>query len=126
MLARPTPRIGPVGRPTERGMALIPLAERMGVGEAYVSSFMQAVWSEGVNAGSDRGLCRIARRAGLSWSDAQDALQDEGWRATAEANRAEMFGLGLWGVPSFRVGGVSTWGQDRLWRVQEALLGQGA
>ena len=114
----------PVGRPTERGLALIPLAERHGVGQAYLRSFMRGVWSEGIDAGSERGLRRIAQRAGLNWDEAQIALKDEGWRAVAEANRTEMFALGLWGVPSFRVGDVSTWGQDRLWVVEQALLGQ--
>lgn len=114
----------PVGKPTERGLALIPLAERHGLGEAYLGSFMRGVWSEGIDAGSDHGLRRIAQRAGLNWGEAQVALQDDGWRAVAEANRAEMFALGLWGVPSFRVGAVSTWGQDRLWVVQQALHGQ--
>ncbi|MCW5642424.1 MAG: DsbA family protein [Rhodoferax sp.] len=112
----------PLGRPTERGMALIPLAERMGQGQAYVGSFLRGVWSEGIDAGSDRGLRRIAERAGLAWSDAQDALHDETWRALAEANRTEMFALGLWGVPSLRVGDTAVWGQDRLWAVQQAVL----
>lgn len=111
----------PVGRPTERGLALIPWAERAGVGQAYVASFMRGVWAEGLDAGSDRGLRRIAERAGLSWSTAQDALADESWRAQAERNRSEMFGLGLWGVPSFKVGDLAVWGQDRLWAVREAL-----
>ena len=114
----------PVGKPTERGLALIPLAERHGLGEAYLGSFMRGVWSEGIDAGSDRGLRRIAQRVGLDWDEAQLALQDEGWRAVADANRAEMAALGLWGVPSFSVGDVSTWGQDRLWVVQQALMGQ--
>ncbi|MEO6623274.1 MAG: DsbA family protein [Burkholderiaceae bacterium] len=114
----------PLGRPTERGLALMPLAERRGLGEAYLVSFMRGVWSEGLDAGSERGLRRIAQRAGLNWDEAKVALQDEGWRAIAEANRAEMFALGLWGVPSFRVGEVSTWGQDRLWVVEQALLGR--
>ena len=113
----------PLGKPTERGMALIPLAERMGKGQEYLASFMHGVWAEGTDAGSDRGLRRIAERAGLPWDAAQAALRDEGWRATAETNRAEMFSLGLWGVPSFRVGNLSVWGQDRLWAVQEALVG---
>ena len=116
----------PLGKPTERGMALIPLAARLGQGQAYVASFMRGVWSEGIDAGSDRGLRRITERAGLPWDAAQAALQDESWRAVAETNRAEMFSLGLWGVPSFRVGDVSTWGQDRLWVVQEALVGPAA
>ena len=113
----------PLGKPTERGMALIPLAERMGKGQEYVASFLRGVWSEGIDAGADRGLRRIAERAGLPWDAAQSALQDESWRTVAETNRAEMFSLGLWGVPSFRVGEVSVWGQDRLWAVQEALVG---
>ena len=114
----------PVGRPTERGLALIPLADRLGLGQRYVLSFMQGVWSEGLDAGSDRGLRAIAGRAGLPWDAAQLALQDEAWRATAEANREALFSLGLWGVPSFRVGDTAVWGQDRLWAVQATLLRQ--
>jgi 2-hydroxychromene-2-carboxylate isomerase len=112
----------PVGRPTERGLSLIPLAERQGLGQPYVLSFMQGVWAEGIDAGSDRGLRRIAERAGLSWTDALKAIDDPAWRTSAEANRAQLFALGLWGVPSFAVRDVAVWGQDRLWAVQEALL----
>ena len=112
----------PVGRPTERGLSIMPLAERAGRGQDYVLSFMQGVWAEGLDAGSDRGLRKIVERAGLSWDAARSALKDDAWRAVAEANRAEMFSLGLWGVPSFRVGDTAVWGQDRLWAVQEALL----
>jgi 2-hydroxychromene-2-carboxylate isomerase len=112
----------PVGRPTERGLALIPLAEKLGLGEAYLVSFMQGVWAQGLDAGSERGLRTMAERAGLSWADAQAALKDEAWRATAEANREAMFALGLWGVPSFQVGDTAVWGQDRLWAVQDALV----
>ena len=114
----------PVGRPTERGLSLIPIAEQMGCAEAYVLSFMHGVRAEGIDAGSDRGLRRIVERAGLSWDAAHRALKEDAWRATAEANRKEMFDLGLWGVPSFRVGDTAVWGQDRLWAVQDALLKQ--
>lgn len=112
----------PVGKPTERGLALIAYAERIGRGEAYVMSFMQGVWAEGINAGSDRGLRRIAERAGLNWIEAQQALRNDNWRLQAERNRDDMFALGLWGVPSFKVGNVCTWGQDRLWVVADELL----
>ena len=114
----------PVGRPTERGLSLIPIAEQMGCAEAYVLSFMHGVRAEGIDVGSDRGLRRIVERAGLSWDAAHRALKEDAWRATAEANRKEMFDLGLWGVPSFRVGDTAVWGQDRLWAVQDALLKQ--
>ncbi len=112
----------PVGRPTERGLALIPFAQSRGQGQAYVLSFMRGVWAQGLDAGSDKGLRTIVERADLPWQQARDALQDQRWRMTAEANRQEMFGLGLWGVPSFRVGDTAVWGQDRLWVVQETLL----
>ena len=112
----------PVGKPTERGLALMPLALAQGKGEAYVLSFMQGVWAEGLDAGSDKDLRTIVERCGLLWSQAQAALQHNGWRSQAEENRSAMFVLGLWGVPSFHVGDTAVWGQDRLWAVQEALL----
>jgi 2-hydroxychromene-2-carboxylate isomerase len=112
----------PLGRPTERGLALLALAERQGRGQALLLSFMQGVWSEGIDAGSDRGLRRIAERAGLSWADARLALEDGNWRQEAETNRAAMFALGLWGVPSFQVRDLAVWGQDRLWAVQQVVL----
>jgi len=57
----------------------------------------------------------VTDRAGLEWSGVQAALNDEGWRARAEDNRDALTALGLWGVPSFRIGDLSVWGQDRLW-----------
>lgn len=112
----------PVGRPTERGLALIPYAERIGKGEDYVLSFMRGVWAEGIDAGSNRGLRRITDRAGLNWIDVQHALRNDDWRLRVERHRMDMFRLGLWGVPSFRVGKLAVWGQDRLWAVQDELL----
>ena len=112
----------PVGKPTERGLALMPLALAQGKGESYVLSFMQGVWAEGLDAGSDKDLQKIVERSGLLWTQAKEALNLNEWRMVAEANRSAMFALGLWGVPSFHVGNTAVWGQDRLWAVQEALL----
>lgn len=111
----------PLGRPTERGLALLPYAEREGKGPSFLLSFMQGVWAEGINAGSDRGLRQIVERVGLSWPAAQQALQDESWRQTAAQNRDELTRLGLWGVPSLRVFDTAVWGQDRLWVIEAAL-----
>jgi hypothetical protein len=33
-----------------------------------------------------------------------------------------MFADQLWGVPSFRFGDLATWGQDRLWLVEQAII----
>lgn len=111
----------PVGKPTERGLALVPFAEQHGKGQEFVLAFMQGVWAEGLDAGSDKGLRKIVERAGLPWNGAKAALQDDAWWDTAQTNREELFADGLWGVPSFKVGNTVVWGQDRLWAVHAAL-----
>jgi 2-hydroxychromene-2-carboxylate isomerase len=42
------------------------------------------------------------------------AIEDQGWKDEAKANRDALTDLGLWGVPSIRIGSYSTWGQDRI------------
>jgi len=111
----------PVGKPTERGLALIPFAEMHSCGPEFVLSFMHGVWAEGIDAGSDKGLRSIVERVGLRWEGAQVALLHTAWRDVAAANREELFAAGLWGVPSFKVGDTAVWGQDRLWAVRAAL-----
>ena len=111
----------PVGEPVERGYAILHEAIRRGVGYEFAHSFLSGVWSDGIDAGSDKGLKIITERAGLSWSEMQPLLAGDHWRETAEANQQEMFSYGIWGVPSFRVGDVATWGQDRLWVIEDEL-----
>ena len=115
--------VDPVGEPTERGLALLHRAMAMGRGPALAESFLQGVFADGIDAGSDAGLLLIANRAGLSAADVAAALADSGWRAEAEANRADLFARGLWGVPSFRLDeGPAIWGQDRLWVLERDLI----
>jgi len=118
----------PVGKPTERGLALMPFAEMHNLAEDYVMSFMQGVWSEGLDAGLDSHLKIIVERAGLNWTAAKDILRSQSneahWRAIAEENRQALFALGLWGVPSFRYENTSAWGQDRFWVIEDALSAQ--
>jgi 2-hydroxychromene-2-carboxylate isomerase len=113
--------LDPVGTPVEMGYSLLPWAREMGRGYEYVQSWLSGVWADGVDAGSPKGLQKIVEQAGLNWPDARPHLGNETWRAEAEANRAEMMGYGIWGVPSFRVGDTITWGQDRLWVTEDAL-----
>jgi 2-hydroxychromene-2-carboxylate isomerase len=111
----------PVGKPVERGMAILPVAMEQGKGEAFLRSFLNGAWAEGIDAGTDKGLRKIAERAGLDWAQARECLRDESWRQMAADNRNEMFSMGLWGVPSFRIGDFSVWGEDRLWQLEEVL-----
>lgn len=118
----------PVGRPVERAFSLYPWARAQGRAGELLASFLRAAFAEGVDTGSDPGLRRVVERAGLSWPEALGHLdRDTGWRDELEANRRELFALGLWGVPSFRLRGragepdFATWGQDRLWRVEAEI-----
>ena len=112
----------PVGRPVERGLAILHGAIAAGEGPAFATSFLRGVFAEGVDAGSDRGLRALVQRAGLDWRLAQGWMTDDGWRTAVEDNRLAMFADDLWGVPSFRFGKLSTWGQDRLWLVEKAIV----
>lgn len=115
--------VDPVGTPTERGLALLHKAIGMGRGIDMAQSFLQGVFAEGIDAGSDQGLRTLAARAGLSSIDVDTALADASWRTVAEANRADMLTRGLWGVPSFRVNDMpAVWGQDRLWMVERDVM----
>ncbi len=116
----------PVGRPVERAFSLYPWARERGRALELLLSFMRAAWAEGVDTGSDAGLERVVEQAGLPWREASQHLDRDEWRGELEANRAALFALGLWGVPSFCVRGAyaapyATWGQDRLWRVDEEI-----
>ena len=115
----------PVGKPTERGLALIPFAQMHELAEEFVMSFMQGVWSEGLDAGTDAHLKIIVERSGLHWQAAKDILKsksnEQHWRAVAEQNREALFAIGLWGVPSFKFEDTAVWGQDRFWVIEKAL-----
>ena len=113
----------PVGRPAERGLAVLHHAIQLGCGEDFLESFLRGVFAEGIDAGSTHGLHRIAQRAGLNADQVNAALADETWRALAEQHRKELVSTGLWGVPSFRVSGLPAyWGQDRLWCLEDDLI----
>ena len=117
----------PVGRPVERCFSLYPWARERGRAPELLRAFTQAAFAEGVDTGSDAGLRLVVERAGLAWDEARAQLDRDGWREELEANRKQLFALGLWGVPSFRLLGrpgepdYATWGQDRLWRVEQEI-----
>ena len=116
--------VDPVGRGVERGLAVLHHAIAEARGPEFVELFLRGAFAEGVDATTDAGLLKITARAGLSAAQVNMALADLSWRSVAETNRVELFDLGLWGVPSFRVHGCEAhWGQDRLWAVERDLAG---
>jgi 2-hydroxychromene-2-carboxylate isomerase len=117
----------PVGRPVERAYSLFPWAREQGRAEEYLHGFAHAAFAEGIDLNTDEGLRHVVESAGLRWSEALEHLDDDGWRDEIEANRQALLEMGLWGVPSFRLCGppgapdFCTWGQDRLWRIEQEI-----
>ncbi|OYY65906.1 MAG: hypothetical protein B7Y49_04445 [Sphingomonas sp. 28-62-11] len=114
--------VDPVGLGVERGLAVLHHAIARGRGLEFARSFLRAAFAEGTDMTTDAGLLPIAARAGIDADTVRTALADPSWRDVAEANRADLFALGLWGVPSFQVDDRPGWlGQDRLWRIEDDL-----
>jgi len=117
----------PVGRPVELGYSLYAHACEQGKGFEFLHAFAHLAFAAGVDLGEEAGLKQACERAGLDWSEARPHLGNEDWRELLEANRLALLERGLWGVPSFRLlgpGGVellATWGQDRIWLVEQEI-----
>jgi 2-hydroxychromene-2-carboxylate isomerase len=111
----------PLGKPVERGYAILPWAIEQGHGYAFCLAFMESVWSKGIDAGTDSGLAKIVQTAGLDWKQAKQQLGKDAWRQEAEANRLALLELGHWGVPCFKYDDTIIWGQDRLWVIEDAI-----
>jgi len=123
--------VDPFGDPVKTGFSLYPYAKQQGKGREYLSEYLRAAFADKIDITKDKGLAEVCRRAGLNWDEAKTFKDDPGFMAELEANVADMYSFGLWGVPSYRVlGGTddqawSTWGQDRMWRVGQEVLRRG-
>ncbi len=114
--------IMPIGTPTRRAYSMLPWAMAQGKDEALMSSLLRHAFALGVGLHKDAGMRRAVEAAGLDWAEAQKVIGRDDWKVVVERNQDEMVnGLGLWGVPSFRLSGpegppeLAVWGQDRLW-----------
>jgi len=104
----------PLGKGVEHALAISKLAIERGQGMAFLESAARGAWAEAKDLANYVDLRAVVERAGLEWSDARTALADDSWKVWAADNAADLDGAGLWGVPSWRAGDYSVWGQDRL------------
>jgi len=102
---------------------LISYARDTGRLDDYASSFLRGFWADGIDGKTEKGLAHIVERSGLDWEKAKSHLRDSDWRENIEGNRSALTGLGLWGIPSFRLGDTAFWRQDRLWLVDNQFSG---
>lgn len=113
-------------KPTELIYSLFDWADSQGKGLEMLYSFTVATFGEGLDGGKDSTLKHVVERVGLNWSEAKPILGKTDWLTKVKQNEDTMLGLGLWGVPSFRVIApdgreFSTWGADRLWLLEAKI-----
>jgi len=118
------PLVFAMGTPTRNAYSLMAWAKAQGKDIAFMSTLLRLAFAEGVSLASKGGMKRAVVEAGLDWTEAQSILGNDDWKATTAQYQQEMVdGMGLWGVPSFRLTGpdgepdLAVWGQDRLWLV---------
>lgn len=105
----------PAGAGVERCIAAFYYAAEQHRERDFLWATGQAIFAKGVDVATDEGLEIVAERSGLFWPEMKESLKDEGWRETVRQNREDLTEAGLWGVPSFRIGSLAMWGQDRDW-----------
>jgi len=103
--------------------ARIAIAHRQRGGDIAVLSqaMMSAVWVEERDLADRATLLEIAREQGADGPALLEAAQDETVRSEYDANTRAAIEQGVFGVPTFVIGGELFWGQDRLDFVARAL-----
>jgi 2-hydroxychromene-2-carboxylate isomerase len=116
--------VTPIGSPTRRAYSLLPWAKSLNKDAALMSTLLRLAFSEGKALHLEKNLQLGVEAAGLDWQTAKKHLGSDNWKSLVEQYQTEMVeGMGLWGVPSYRLTGLDgepdleVWGQDRLWLV---------
>ena len=105
----------PLGKGIDHCMAVFfGCAAEKGLELEFPASVMRGIWSEARDVGHLPDLVFLAERAGIGEAEVKAAIEDSSWKESAKANREALTDMGLWGVPSLRIGSYSTWGQDRI------------
>jgi 2-hydroxychromene-2-carboxylate isomerase len=104
----------PIGTGISNCIAVAYFAQARGMLLPFARSAMHGIWAEARDMAEYVDLRYVTERAGLPWAEAKAALEDPEAPKWAKANVADMAVIGLWGVPSLRIGDFVAWGQDRL------------
>ena len=107
--------VDPLGAGVERCLAVFFYALGEKKEREFLLNAATAIWAEGIDVATDKGLRRITGRTGLFWPDVKGAIESSDWRSIVEENRVALAAAGFWGVPTLRLGDYAVWGQDRLW-----------
>jgi 2-hydroxychromene-2-carboxylate isomerase len=91
---------------------------------AYCDAVFDAMWREPKNLGDPAELVPVLRRAGLEADDFRDVVERDDVKARQKTTTEAAVERGVFGAPTFFVGGEMFFGQDRMDFVEEALQKQ--
>ena len=98
-------------------------ADEMELSEAYVAAIFHFMWEDPRKLDDPAVLEAALEEAGLPAEELLELAVDQTIKDQLVANTREAVELGVFGLPSFIVGGELYFGKDRLREVEEAILG---
>jgi len=98
-------------------------ADEMELSEAYVAAIFHFMWEDPRKLDDPAVLEAALEEAGLPGEELLELAVDQSIKDQLVANTREAVEQGVFGLPSFIVGGELYFGKDRLREVEEAILG---
>jgi len=102
-----------------RGMVA---AKRAGVADVYLEAVLKAMWEDGQKLDDPEVVVRVLDAAGLDGSALAAATQDPEVKAELVANTEAAVARGVFGIPTFFVGGEMFFGKARLGQVEAEVV----
>jgi 2-hydroxychromene-2-carboxylate isomerase len=96
-------------------------AQRAGLADCYLPAVLAAMWEDGEKMDDPAVVERVLNAAGLDGAALIAATGDPDVKAQLVANTEAAVARGVFGVPTFFVGGEMFFGKDRLGQVEEEL-----
>jgi 2-hydroxychromene-2-carboxylate isomerase len=114
------------GLPLTRIYSLFPYVDRKGKGFDYLHRCMKGAYAEAQDISSKTFLRKVLIDLDLNPDEAFVHLDSKDWESGFEKNRLAMYRVNCWGAPTFKLfhkrkNILSTWGQDRIWLIEEEL-----
>jgi 2-hydroxychromene-2-carboxylate isomerase len=96
-------------------------SQRLGTFESYQGVVFHAVWGKPQDLGDESVLRRLLDGAGIDSERLLRTIDDEETKTALRRTTDEAVERGVFGAPTFFVGGEMFWGNDRLDWVEQAL-----
>ena len=112
----------PLGKGVMDSYRLFSYAASKQLAEQYLSAIFDAIYVNGIDISIENNLIKLCDEIGLDYAAAIAYDTEHDWQTWVDQHQHELESMGFWGVPCFRYGDVETWGQDKLWQIEQAII----